>query len=46
MRRKAGNEVELDRRLDLVVGGQGVIGRMMSVFSGREKIGDGVIGWN
>ena len=41
-----GNEAELGERLDLFAGGNGVIGRMVSVVSGREKIGDGIIGWN
>ena len=39
-------EVELDRRLELFVGGKGVVGRMVSVLDGKEKLGDGVIGWN
>ncbi|KAK0514157.1 hypothetical protein JMJ35_003879 [Cladonia borealis] len=40
------HEVELDTRLDLFVGGKGVVGRMVSVLNGKEKLGDGVIGWN
>ena len=33
-------------RLDLFVGGKGVVGRMVSVLNGKDKLGDGVIGWN
>ena len=40
------HEVELDTRLDLFVGGKGVVGRMVSVLNGKEKLGDGIIGWN
>ena len=43
---QAAHEVELDMRLDLFVGGKGVVGRMVSVLDGKEKLGDGVIGWN
>ena len=42
----ATHEVELDTRLDLFVGGKGVVGRMVSVLNGKEKLGDGIIGWN
>ena len=42
----AAHEVELDTRLDLFVGGKGVVGRMVSVLNGKEKLGDGIIGWN
>ena len=37
---------DLGDRLDLGVGGCGVIGRMLSVTSGGREIGHGVIGWN
>ena len=40
------NEAQLGVSLDLVLGGNGVIGPMMSVVSGGEEIGDGSIGWN
>ena len=40
------NEAQLGVRLDLIFGGNGVIGPMMSVVSGGEEIGDGSIGWN
>ena len=46
MRSQSAQEVELDTRLDLYVGGKGVVGRMVSVLNGKEKLGDGVIGWN
>ena len=42
----AAHELELDTRLDLFVGGKGVVGRMVSVLNGKEKLGDGIIGWN
>ena len=37
---------DLRDRLDLGVGGSGVIGRMLSIKSGEREIGNGVIGWN
>lgn len=40
------NEMDLCSRLRLCVGDDGVIGRMVSVMIGDEKIGNGVIGWN
>lgn len=36
----------LGRRLDLGVGGEGIIGRRVSFLQGREVIGEGIIGWN
>lgn len=39
-------EMDLRVRLLLCVGDDGVIGRMVSVMIGKEKVGDGVIGWN
>ena len=37
---------ELNRRLDLGVGGEGVIGKMVSVSCNGLDLGNGVIGWN
>ncbi|RVD80185.1 uncharacterized protein DFL_008090 [Arthrobotrys flagrans] len=39
-------EVSLPSRLDLGVGGQGVIGRKMSLMNSRQVIAQGIIGWN
>ena len=41
-----GHGSDLGDRLDLGVGGCGVIGRMLSITSGGREIGNGVIGWN
>jgi hypothetical protein len=39
--------MELDRQLDLGVGGEGIIGRTVSVVSAAgEVLGEGVVGWN
>lgn len=40
------NDMELGERLELGVGGSGVIGRTLSVMRGGEEVGNGVIGWN
>lgn len=40
------HESNLGARLDLGVGGSGVIGRMLSITCGGRQIGNGVIGWN
>lgn len=40
------DEVDFGERLELDVGGRGVIGRMVSVVRGKERLGDGIIGWN
>lgn len=40
------DESELEERLDLGVGGGGIIGRLLSVTGGGREIGNGVIGWN
>lgn len=37
---------KLGERLELAVGGEGVIGKMVCVTSGGLELGDGVIGWN
>ncbi|KAL8827423.1 MAG: hypothetical protein Q9191_003190 [Dirinaria sp. TL-2023a] len=37
---------KLGERLELAVGGEGVIGKMVSVTSGGLEYGDGIIGWN
>ncbi|KAK6357693.1 hypothetical protein TWF718_002001 [Orbilia javanica] len=39
-------EISLPSRLDLGVGGQGVIGRKMSLMNSRQVIAEGIIGWN
>ncbi|KAI5853446.1 hypothetical protein BZA05DRAFT_444459 [Tricharina praecox] len=36
----------LDRRLDLGVGGDGIIGRSVSVVRKGVVLGEGIIGWN
>lgn len=36
----------LERRLDLGVGGEGIIGRRVSFLQGRCVLGEGIIGWN
>ena len=38
--------VTLDRRLVLGVGGDGIIGRSVSVVRGGVVVGGGIIGWN
>ena len=37
---------KLGERLELAVGGGGVIGKMVSVTRGGLEFGDGIIGWN
>ena len=37
---------ELRQRLDLGVGGEGVIGKMVSVACNGNDLGNGIIGWN
>nr|POE86968.1 hypothetical protein CFP56_64000 [Quercus suber] len=37
---------KLQRRLDLSVGEQGVIGRRVSFVQGQDVLGHGIIGWN
>ncbi|KAG7008110.1 hypothetical protein G7Y79_00007g022350 [Physcia stellaris] len=37
---------ELRQRLELSVGGEGVIGRMVSVSCSGVEVGNGVVGWN
>lgn len=37
---------ELGQRLDLGVGGHGVIGKMVSVACDGQDLGNGIIGWN
>ena len=37
---------KLGERLELAVGGEGVIGKMVSITSGGSEFGDGIIGWN
>ena len=37
---------ELSQRLDLGVGGEGVIGKMVSVSCNHRDLGHGIIGWN
>ena len=37
---------ELTPRLELGVGGEGVIGKMVSVSCDGDELGDGIIGWN
>jgi len=36
----------LDRRLDLGVGGDGIIGRSVSVVRKGMVLGEGIVGWN
>jgi hypothetical protein len=37
----------LDRRLELGVGGNGIIGRAVTVVDGNKTVvGEGVVGWN
>lgn len=38
--------VTLDRRLVLGMGGDGIIGRSVSVVRGGVVLGEGIIGWN
>ena len=33
-------------RLELGVGDHGIIGRAVSIVRNRERIGEGVVGWN
>lgn len=40
------NESELGERLNLAVGGSGVIGRLLSVVAVGGEIGNVVIGWD
>jgi hypothetical protein len=35
-----------DQRLHLGVGGDGVVGRTVSIFDGNRILGEGVIGWS
>ncbi|SMR53114.1 unnamed protein product [Zymoseptoria tritici ST99CH_1A5] len=37
---------DLGRRLDLGVGGEGIIGRRVSFVTGGRVVGEGVMGWN
>ena len=37
---------QLGRRLELSVGGEGVVGKMVSVTCSGVEIGNGVVGWN
>ena len=37
---------QLTQRLDLGVGGEGVIGKMVSVSCNGDDLGNGIIGWN
>ncbi|KAF3940803.1 hypothetical protein ABW19_dt0201209 [Dactylella cylindrospora] len=39
-------EIFLTSKLDLGVGGRGVIGRKMSLMNSRQVIAQGIIGWN
>ncbi|KAK6508868.1 hypothetical protein TWF481_003635 [Arthrobotrys musiformis] len=39
-------EISLPARLDLGVGGEGIIGRKMSLMNSRQVIAEGIIGWN
>lgn len=36
----------LEGRMDLGVGGEGIIGRRVSFMQGRRVLGEGIIGWN
>ena len=36
----------LGQRLELGVGGEGVIGKMVSVSCSGVEVGNGVVGWN
>ncbi|CCX17436.1 hypothetical protein FPQ18DRAFT_332510 [Pyronema domesticum] len=36
----------LERRLDLGVGGKGIIGRAVSIVAGGAVLGQGIVGWN
>ncbi|KAK6532074.1 hypothetical protein TWF694_003236 [Orbilia ellipsospora] len=39
-------EISLSSRLDLGVGGQGIIGRKMTLMNSRQVIAEGIVGWN
>jgi predicted NAD/FAD-dependent oxidoreductase len=41
-----GNAFDLNQRLDLGVGGDGVIGRRVSFVNEQTVLGEGIIGWN
>ncbi|KAL8812215.1 MAG: hypothetical protein Q9200_001190 [Gallowayella weberi] len=36
----------MDSRLELSVSEHGIIGRMVSIVRGQQRIGEGVVGWN
>ena len=40
------NDMQLGERLELGVGGSGVVGRTLSIMRGGKGVGNGVIGWN
>ena len=43
---KAGMSFPLKLRLDLGVGGEGIIGRRVSLLAGHVVIGEGIVGFN
>jgi hypothetical protein len=42
----AGAKFPLRMRLDLGVGGNGVIGRRVSLLASGRVVGEGIMGWN
>lgn len=43
---KAGVPFALPSKLDLSVGGNGVIGRRVSLLAGHVVLAEGILGWN
>lgn len=43
---KFGTAFDLNARLDLGVGGDGIIGRRVSLIGDERVIGEGIMGWN
>lgn len=41
-----GDRFQLSTTLDLSVGGDGIIGRRVSLIEGGSVIGGGIMGWN
>ena len=41
-----GHAFSLDHKLDLGVGGDGIIGRRVSFVNQHTVLGEGIIGWN
>lgn len=43
---KPGVPFQLLSRLNLTVGGNGIIGRRVSLLAGQTVLGQGIVGWN